>query len=554
VFSAQGGVSAPLPADRHGASGYVGIDRRGPLRPGHRPDGRPFVLAILVLAVGAAATAGSKSQGAGLPGFGDVSEFHLVLASGASVLAGVFGVLCLLRWRLVGETTPLRVGTATVVLAAGSMLGGDVLAALTSSPAAAQVLGAVQLAAVVFALWLLAVAVTVPPLDTVLRPRPLVGRIAVVMTGAALVGIPGWPPGPPARLGILVAPATATDVAVRLAAAAACAALAVAYTRVGLRHGRWMLTWLGLGLCALALANGFSALARAGDDLWLTAAAGFQFLGMLFAINGGGQDLRRAWAEREAALYATQLRLAVGEAQRQAERAHHEERAHDARSAVTAVHGAVLALEESSDELDRASRSALARALGDELRRLQRLVETTPEDEIVAPYDVGSTLEPIINCRRLAGTDITVDVPDGLFVLGRRHDLAEVVQNLLDNAARHAPSSPVLVRAGAELGNVVVRVEDRGPGVAPSEWETIFQRGRRGTTGSPGGSGLGLYVARRLMRDQGGDLWVEGRPGGGASFALYLPGFHVAPAPAGPPPAATSVSDPHPAGAAQHRV
>jgi signal transduction histidine kinase len=531
VLSAHDRVPAPLSAER-----------------------RPFILAALVLAVGAAAVAGSRSQGAALPGLADAADLHLVLASGASVLAGVFGVLCLLRWRLVGETTALRVGAGTAVLAAGSMLGGDVLSALSRSPSATAMLAGIQIAAVVTALWLLAVAVAAPPLDSRLRPRRLVGRIAAVIAGAVIAGIPGWPPGPAVRLGVLVAPATTADVAVRLAAAAACAALAVAYTTAGLRHARWMLTWLGLGLFALALANAFSSLAQAGDDLWLTGASGFQFIGMLLAINGGGQDLRRAWTEREAALRVTQLRLEIGEAQRQAERAHHEERAHDARSTITAVHGAVLALEEGSDDLDRQARSAMARALIDELRRLQRLVETTPEDENVAPYELGSTLDPIVSCRRLAGADITVDVPDGLFVLGRRHDLAEVVQNLLDNAARHAPSSPVLVRAGTELGNVVVRVEDRGPGVAPSEWETIFQRGRRGSSGSSGGSGLGLYVARRLMRDQGGDLWVEGRPGGGASFALYLPGFHVAPGPGDPPPAATSMPDPRATDAARQRV
>jgi signal transduction histidine kinase len=104
--------------------------------------------------------------------------------------------------------------------------------------------------------------------------------------------------------------------------------------------------------------------------------------------------------------------------------------------------------------------------------------------------------------------------------VGRANELVEVVQTLLDNARDHAPRSSVVVRAQREGDRILVRVEDRGPGVAPSSRDRIFQRG---VTSSRTGSGLGLYVARRLVREQGGDLWLEDRLGGGSSFVVSLP-------------------------------
>ena len=236
--------------------------------------------------------------------------------------------------------------------------------------------------------------------------------------------------------------------------------------------------------------------------------------------------LHRAWAEQRSRLLVLRRELELREAQRRADLARDEERAHDARSAVTAIQGAALAIETGHEGLDRRTREWIARDLGREARRLQHLIEASPPERI-EPFSVARLLEPVAGCRRAADVEITVAIPGDLVALGRGQDTARVVANLLDNARRHAPGSTVLLRAGMELGNVVVRVEDRGPGVAPSEWEAIFRRGYKGSNGATGGSGLGLYAGRRLMRQQGGELWVEGRPGGGASFALFLPGFQV---------------------------
>jgi signal transduction histidine kinase len=77
------------------------------------------------------------------------------------------------------------------------------------------------------------------------------------------------------------------------------------------------------------------------------------------------------------------------------------------------------------------------------------------------------------------------------------------------------------VSAKATNDRIELRVEDRGPGVRADIRRLIFERGWRGQDDVEG-SGLGLYVAARLVRDQGGDLHVEERAGGGASFVMTL--------------------------------
>ena len=103
---------------------------------------------------------------------------------------------------------------------------------------------------------------------------------------------------------------------------------------------------------------------------------------------------------------------------------------------------------------------------------------------------------------------------------GRPGDLATVLQNLLVNAAAHAPDSPVTVQLGTGDGLVEVAVSDRGPGLTQDQAARAFDRGVRGATSN--GSGLGLYVARTLMRKHGGDVELRSRVGG-ACFVVVLP-------------------------------
>jgi len=100
-----------------------------------------------------------------------------------------------------------------------------------------------------------------------------------------------------------------------------------------------------------------------------------------------------------------------------------------------------------------------------------------------------------------------------------------VLSNLLTNALRHTPSDgaiAVVVRPDADT--VTVAVEDTGEGVSTEAGERMFDRFWRGDSSrTSAGSGLGLAIARGLVEAQGGRIWTENRPEGGARFAFTLP-------------------------------
>lgn len=99
-----------------------------------------------------------------------------------------------------------------------------------------------------------------------------------------------------------------------------------------------------------------------------------------------------------------------------------------------------------------------------------------------------------------------------------------VLRNLLSNALRYRGDAPLEIEVGARTGRgeVVVFVRDNGRGIEPAAQERIFELGRRGTS-APGGAGLGLAVSRRIVEAYGGRIWVESKPGRGATFLFALP-------------------------------
>ena len=101
--------------------------------------------------------------------------------------------------------------------------------------------------------------------------------------------------------------------------------------------------------------------------------------------------------------------------------------------------------------------------------------------------------------------------------------LERVVANLVGNAVRHAPGSPVRVLAHVLPETVEVIVVDRGPGIPPEERERVFEPFQRLDDTGAGGLGLGLAVARGLTEALGGTLSAEDTPGGGLTMVLSLP-------------------------------
>jgi Na+/proline symporter/nitrogen-specific signal transduction histidine kinase len=106
--------------------------------------------------------------------------------------------------------------------------------------------------------------------------------------------------------------------------------------------------------------------------------------------------------------------------------------------------------------------------------------------------------------------------------------IVQVVVNLLSNAVKFIEPGRgrVEIALAEEGGFLRVDISDNGPGVSPEHQELIFDKFRQAgdpLTGKPQGSGLGLYISRRIIEHSGGRLWVTSRPGEGACFSFTLP-------------------------------
>jgi len=207
-----------------------------------------------------------------------------------------------------------------------------------------------------------------------------------------------------------------------------------------------------------------------------------------------------------------------------------EELAHDAHNALAGLRAALLTLERYGAGLDGSTIERLRSAALEEVGHLEHLIDRTDQDRPV-DFDISDVVVSTVATRIATGLDVRVGPVDGR-AHGRPGDLATVLQNLLVNAAVHAPGSPVEVSSTQVADRLEIRVADHGPGIPDEAASRVFERGERGPDSR--GSGLGLYVARELMRAQDGDLRLV-KHSGGCTFVLSLPLARPAPAPSAVP-------------------
>jgi two-component system sensor histidine kinase KdpD len=131
---------------------------------------------------------------------------------------------------------------------------------------------------------------------------------------------------------------------------------------------------------------------------------------------------------------------------------------------------------------------------------------------------------------------IKIDVePENMTVVADRDHVERILINLIENANKYAPGSPIEV-AGRIRGDMAeIRVVDHGPGIPPDQRERVFERFTQveaSQTRSVGGTGLGLSIVRSLAEAMDGRADVDETPGGGATFIIDLPVVAETPAPA----------------------
>ena len=124
---------------------------------------------------------------------------------------------------------------------------------------------------------------------------------------------------------------------------------------------------------------------------------------------------------------------------------------------------------------------------------------------------------------------ITIDAPkngESVPAIGEFRRVLQVLLNVLGNAIRYSPEgAQVWLRVESEDGRARIIVADQGEGLSEEQQARLFQKFERLGRNGDGGSGLGLYISRRLARAMDGDLTVESARGQGARFTLDLPSF-----------------------------
>lgn len=119
---------------------------------------------------------------------------------------------------------------------------------------------------------------------------------------------------------------------------------------------------------------------------------------------------------------------------------------------------------------------------------------------------------------------IQVDVPQGLHVYADRNALHDIFINLLSNAFKFtADGGQVSVLAGQKDQSILVEIKDTGMGIPEDRLQMIFDEFYQVEGGKHGGTGLGLAIAKRLVEEQGGNIWVESQLGKGSTFYFTLP-------------------------------
>ncbi|OWR01483.1 sensor histidine kinase [Sphingopyxis witflariensis] len=160
-----------------------------------------------------------------------------------------------------------------------------------------------------------------------------------------------------------------------------------------------------------------------------------------------------------------------------------------------------------------------------DLQNIERPGFKAAQDEI----DLGDLARRAVGLLGMKAEEkgIRIDAPrtdDQMPATGEFRRVLQVLLNLLGNAIRYSPeNSMIWIRVDREGDRAMVTVADQGQGIDPEQQAVVFEKFERLGRTDSGGSGLGLYIARRLARAMDGDLTVDSAPGQGARFTLSLP-------------------------------
>ncbi|HEX9717713.1 MAG TPA: ATP-binding protein [Actinomycetota bacterium] len=223
---------------------------------------------------------------------------------------------------------------------------------------------------------------------------------------------------------------------------------------------------------------------------------------------------------------------------------------HELRTPLTSIHGYLKTLLKLSGDLGEVQRRSFLEGAARQTDRLRGLIE-----QLLVVARLESHVEPI-TFSLVALQSLTQHVVEELRPLARGHTfdlrfhptmdfigtdeakVRQILSNLIENALKYAPpDSRVTVRGITTGDGVLISVEDEGPGIPPESQERVFDRFYQvdsSATRSVGGTGLGLYICKRMSQTIGARLWLERSGRDGSVFCLCIP--------KAPPPEAVIVS------------
>ena len=213
---------------------------------------------------------------------------------------------------------------------------------------------------------------------------------------------------------------------------------------------------------------------------------------------------------------------------------------HELRTPLAAIKGYATTLLADDVEWDRGSQRDFLNIISEETDHLSQMVDDLLD---MSRIEAGNLTVNRVRCQLgdliqqaqlhahpAPGTRLRLDLPADLpplHVDARR--IAAVLRNLIENAAKYSPEqAPIWIRARCDAQNLVIQVEDEGPGIPEEHSERIFgsfYRLENGLTRQTAGAGLGLAISRGFVAAHGGEIWLEPRSRG-TCIAFSLPLQH----------------------------
>jgi signal transduction histidine kinase len=205
---------------------------------------------------------------------------------------------------------------------------------------------------------------------------------------------------------------------------------------------------------------------------------------------------------------------------------------HELRTPMAGVYGAAQTLLRTDVELSVDQRSELIRLIAVQAERLSQIINdlllatSLDHRQLQISRERVDVAELVRRTpEAVAQSEVTTSVPARTFVLGDGDRIQQILVNLLDNAFKYG-RPPVTVEVAPVGDALAIGVRDSGPGIPREERERIFEKFYRSDPQlrrAPGGTGLGLYIARELAERMNGTLECSSAFGGGAAFVLTLP-------------------------------